>query len=842
MLKALFSALKILFVVYFSIGMLIWISSPWIVNYFLSPVLAERDLSLSEQSSIRYNPFITALEVKDLALIQASDIKGDAGLTLDNAYVEASLWQLLFDKAYVSEVTLSGLAVKVIKSEQGLSVAGVIVQDSNTDEAKPSEQPENTEDEGSKQTAKANPYQLILDKVQLSQSAIAINWLGHQHNLAIDEFILSDVLLSEKTQQGSLVLALKLNEQPINLSSDFALQDAKGAADVSLDVDKVDLAKFNHFIFASNEGNADSANKADKLNAGTISVGLKQTVELSQTSLSLDISDFNLSLDNLDMLTAGVSTTLAKKQILAEDFKVSLDLTGQNSLIQTLEGEVSLALNNIHAFVEGEDASAKNTLAKISALQSEKIAISLQDNIPFVSMDSLEVNQAEFSDDVTDELAPLARFKQLKIVNTKVSSAGLSVDTLDIEGLAVDAIRAKDNRILGLVLPKTAAKTEQESEQTTDELADAEKDAQLAKQAKIADAIEERKALDSDEKFPMAIKEIRLVGESVINFTDQAVEPAYHRHFDIETLSFGPIDNQQEELVSQLKLKGTSNNFSHFNFNADMTLFKEAPYYKLSGAFKEVSLPKVSTYVKNALQYEFEAGQLDLALDIEVNDTAIDGNTNIFLRGVEFAAANNPEDEVAADSTTIPFNLALGMLKDSDGNVELDVPLHGSTDAPDFSLSGFATLLVKRATMLAAKEYLITTFVPYANVVKIGLSASDYLLKISINDLPYQVGQTELADSATPFLTEFSKLMKEKADRDVTICAFSVPEDIGIGIGESELSQEQVKALEEISVARMQAFKNYMVKEQGIASSRLLICLPKIDTSSGAKPRLTFAD
>ena len=157
-------------------------------------------------------------------------------------------------------------------------------------------------------------------------------------------------------------------------------------------------------------------------------------------------------------------------------------------------------------------------------------------------------------------------------------------------------------------------------------------------------------------------------------------------------------------------------------------------------------------------------------------------------------------------------------------------------------MRGFVTLMVKQATMSAAKEYLITTFVPYANVVTVAMSAGDYLLKVRFNDLTFPVKETQLTAEHTEFLTQFSALMTDKPETQLTLCAIATPEDINRPLGVEITDKSDIKKLADFSAQRLETFKEYMVKEKEIASSRLLLCSPKIDSSIGAQPRITFTD
>jgi hypothetical protein len=84
--------------------------------------------------------------------------------------------------------------------------------------------------------------------------------------------------------------------------------------------------------------------------------------------------------------------------------------------------------------------------------------------------------------------------------------------------------------------------------------------------------------------------------------------------------------------------------------------------------------------------------------------------------------------------------------------------------------------------------------------------------------------------------------MTDKPETQLTLCAIATPEDINKPLGVEITDKNDMKKLADFSGQRLETFKEYMVKEKGIASSRLLLCSPKIDSSIGAQPRITFTD
>jgi hypothetical protein len=219
----------------------------------------------------------------------------------------------------------------------------------------------------------------------------------------------------------------------------------------------------------------------------------------------------------------------------------------------------------------------------------------------------------------------------------------------------------------------------------------------------------------------------------------------------------------------------------------------------------------------------------------------LDGNVVILLQGLETGIVNSDEAGSLIDQGALPLNMAMDMLKDSDGNVELDVPLSGSTSDPSFGFSSIVTLITQKAIMSATQDYLMTTFVPYANIVSIAVSAGQFALKLRFDDLAYQVKQIEPNGQQQEYLQQFIALMQDKEDTRVSICAISTPADIDLKLGIEVTNKKDIERLKKLGEQREHALKDYLIKQGQIDSSRLLLCQPKIDSSEGALPRIAIS-
>jgi len=818
--KILVNIVKWAFASYLILSGLIWFISPWVVSYFLTPLLTTENFALAEKSSIRYNPFMTNIYISEFELSRLDDATQTPQLSLASAEIELSLWRLLNNTIYVSKVEIDGFELNVSKSAEQVSIAGWPLSPS----------PETPPLDKTEQSATPNNYKVIVPNVNVVNSRINLDWLSNTHTLALSTINLSQMHLNETQQLGKLSLALKLNDSPINLNAKFGLDSLYGDINYDLAINKLDLAKFNHFIFPE-EPVKNHQTAPNALEAGLLSLTYQHKLELNKQSIKNEFTDFDLSLTDLLIHSQGANVLIEKQQLMSNALNVDIADLHLDSPRPSLNGQVSFNLEHLNAYTEQTHLS----LANIGQLSIPEISLVSPDAKQQISLKKLVVNKANFSDDNKDDTPSLARFASVNISDIKLSEEGLSVNDIDIFGLGLDIKKTKNAEIAGLITLNTLQDTD--ATQPTQESASSDN----LTSSEIKPTKEPENNTDAN-SFALAVNQIKLQDTSHIKLIDESVTPPITRTISIKQFIAGPLDNQKPEQPTILTMNGSSNKYAHFKVNADSKPFAAKPFYKLNALFNEVSLPTLSTYIKDALAYEFDSGQLDLGIDVTVEGTDINGETNILLRGVELGAANNPNDEMLASSTSIPFNYALGMLKDSDGNIELDVPLKGSTTAPDFSLQGFITLLVKRATMSAARDYLMTTFVPYTNIVSVSLVAGEYLLKVRFNDLPLTAGEADIPAEAAPFLDQFSTLMKEKEETELTICAYSTPQDLKLEKPAVELSNEQHQQLKDLSLARMNAFKHYMVGEQGIGSSRLLLCSPKVDQSEEAQARLTFTD
>lgn len=134
---------------------------------------------------------------------------------------------------------------------------------------------------------------------------------------------------------------------------------------------------------------------------------------------------------------------------------------------------------------------------------------------------------------------------------------------------------------------------------------------------------------------------------------------------------------------SEISLEGRVDEFGQVLVSGSLAPLDPKKDTRVSVNFVNVETPKLSAYTIRFAGREITSGKLDLKLDYEVSNSQLVAGNNIVLRDFELG------DEVPhPDATSLPLDLALALLKDSSGNIDIDIPLSGDIDDPEFSIAG----------------------------------------------------------------------------------------------------------------------------------------------------------
>jgi uncharacterized protein involved in outer membrane biogenesis len=104
---------------------------------------------------------------------------------------------------------------------------------------------------------------------------------------------------------------------------------------------------------------------------------------------------------------------------------------------------------------------------------------------------------------------------------------------------------------------------------------------------------------------------------------------------------------------------------------------------RLELLFRNVEVPDLSPYTVKFAGHEIASGRMDLDLRYSVEQGRLKGDNNIVLRDLELG--RKVPYEGALD---LPLGLAIALLRNPDGRIDIDLPVEGDMNNPEFRLGG----------------------------------------------------------------------------------------------------------------------------------------------------------
>ena len=190
----------------------------------------------------------------------------------------------------------------------------------------------------------------------------------------------------------------------------------------------------------------------------------------------------------------------------------------------------------------------------------------------------------------------------------------------------------------------------------------------------------------------------------------------------------------------------------------------------------------------------------------------------------------------------MPLDKALGMLRDKDDNITLEVPVQGKLGEIEFGTGQIINTARKRATTAGMKTYLLLAFQPYGALIMVAEAVGKQAGKINLDPIAFEPEKSELTEKHKDYLGKLGKVMSDRPQILVELCGYTTATDLygtkAVKNAANELSEKQVNTMIELGTARQQTVKDYMISAFKIDDGRLLTCSPEHDQKAEAKPRV----
>jgi Domain of Unknown Function (DUF748) len=179
--------------------------------------------------------------------------------------------------------------------------------------------------------------------------------------------------------------------------------------------------------------------------------------------------------------------------------------------------------------------------------------------------------------------------------------------------------------------------------------------------------------------MPMAINTVRVIDGSV-NYADFWIQPNFA--VGIQALN-GTIDGLSSDPKSRakVKLEGKVDRYAPVNIDGELNLMAATVYTDIKMSFKGLELTTMTPYSGHFAGYKIDKGKLSVDLSYKVDQRKLNAEQHFVIDQLQLGEAVESPDAVH-----LPLKLAVALLKDRNGVIDLPLPLTGSLDDPQFKI------------------------------------------------------------------------------------------------------------------------------------------------------------
>ncbi|MDP3271813.1 DUF748 domain-containing protein [Limnobacter sp.] len=492
-------------------------------------------------------------------------------------------------------------------------------------------------------------FDLQTNKAELAGIVLAGLQLNHSNKakaIGLDTIEVGPILV-DLAEQHAEVNAATLKGGAVNVK-----RNSKGELDL--------MAAINDWIPAKKPVDKSAPETSDKTPAKPWTYSVN-TIDVS--GINANIQDqtvspaLNIGLNNIAVSTSGVTQDLSKNLPLkaslnvASGGNIAVNGTVNPSTTATqMNVEVNaLALKPAQPFI-GQFAKLNLVSGAIYTKGKATYNAKEQGYVGSLTIGSLRLNEAGTNNSFFE-------FKKLFTPGLRVNAQGLNIQRLTLEGLDTALLIAKDkstniSRILVNKEEPTTA-TQQQAEPA-------------------------KPAANTPPAFAVNIDRFN-IANSEMDFADESLFiPFGTRIHSLEGVVNG-LSNKPGTR-GELALKGAVDEFGEADAQGTINLLDPTAYMDIVVKFSNVEMRNLTPYSGTFANRKIESGKLSLNLVYNIENQQLNSSNQVIVDKLKLG-----ERVQSPQGRDLPLELAIAILEDSNGRIDLGLPITGDLNDPQFS-------------------------------------------------------------------------------------------------------------------------------------------------------------
>ena len=678
------------------------------------------DYNLSMQEDLDLKIKTTKLEFSDIDINKnkASIIK------LDKLLVGNLNLDLLKQDIKLSDIQIKSLITNLIIDKSGVNLANLFkaTQEDKSEVKK--------EEELSQEKSVSKAWKVLLSNIKQTNSGFVLSDKLNNMSVETKKFNTS---ISNVNIDGSNVLvnSFKIsnpnisyldnkNSMFINSSNSDISFDKLAILGSNIDISNLNILK-NKLSFKDKKASLDIAVNKPKLSVNSLKLkdsdvyiaqtklntpsilfkDLKNKLSIQTTNTSLSTSDLNI----IKSIVSINSIKLNTPSLKLKDEKTKLDISTNNTSLTAnklnIKGsKISLASASLVNPKLNINDKANNLKIDIDKINANINSFLLNNNN--ISIKTAKIKKGKLTlEDSKNDMSIYSSKTELNINRFKQSNNILSLSSIRVYDPSITMINKKDKTniiaknidisVSGITNSKNGLKV------LKTDISKPNISVVLGKnnsKVETVKKVENKGSKESDAKLNIGPINIK---NATLSFEDKNLPLPFKT---IVSQVNGKVSrlNTTISSTSKLKVDGIVDKYGTTQITGIVHPKSLKILTDINMIFKNISMQNFTPYTGKFIGKELESGKLDLDLKYNIDKSNLDAKNNIVITKLKLGKKVESKDAVS-----LPLELAIALLEDTNGVIDLSIPVSGNMDDPQFSIApivwkAFVNLITKAIT------------------------------------------------------------------------------------------------------------------------------------------------
>ncbi|MFM5447536.1 DUF748 domain-containing protein [Aeromonas veronii] len=329
----------------------------------------------------------------------------------------------------------------------------------------------------------------------------------------------------------------------------------------------------------------------------------------------------------------------------------------------------------------------------------------------------------------------------LKVVDRADNQRLLEFNTLALTGLTYDGI-SQQMRIKDIALNKPFARIEINEDGTTNLQ-------QLLLPQPAAAKSTQAAAGSKTPDFRFTIDQLR-TEQGNLRFADRSLS----QDFVADIASLGGQSRHISNIPGQhsdLAFNGKVDRYAPVTIRGGTNLLVANPILDIAVAFHNLELTTFTPYSGTYAGYAIDKGQLSMKLHYKLEGNRLEGDNDITIKKLQLG------EKIKSDQAKdLPLGLAIALLSDANGVIQMNLKVKGDLDQPDFSIGNIFWDVLGNTLSKA-----ITS--PFSLLASLADGTED------LDELPFLPGDPDLTPTQQEKLVKLAQALKDRPKLSMNI-------------------------------------------------------------------------